>query len=126
MITDPTKRAQFFEKGLNPDEFDEIQPLVELPPEQQKVPNTSSAPQTSTTEALATHAAKGILPSLGAIGSGAAAGAGLGALGMNPVTTLLGGIGGSILGGAATTALQEKILDYVAPEFAKNLKEKEL
>lgn len=83
--------------------------------------NIIEIPRRSVLGTLARQGVKSILPTGGAYAAGAG-GAAIGSA-LGPVGTVLGGIGGSILGGLGAGAVQEKALDALAPEFQKAARE---
>jgi len=78
-------------------------------------------------DTFANEAVEGVVPTLTGIGAGAATGAGLGALGMNPLTMLaggiLGGIGGGIAGDKAQGYIQESETFGSGPDAQRKYEE---
>ena len=110
-------KAEFKARGVDPEDT-----LIVDDPESNKTEFRSVKELGgSLGKTVGINAAKAILPTLGGAASGAAAMAGVAAMGV-PMTGPAGfvpavasGVGGAVLGGGATSALQESVLDKFAP-----------
>ena len=110
-------KAEFKARGVDPEDT-----LIVDDPESNKTEFRSVKELGgSLGKTVGINAAKAILPTLGGAASGAAAMAGVAAMGV-PMTGPAGfvpavasGVGGAVLGGGATSVLQESVLDKFAP-----------